>query len=144
MTSTKSNVLEIRQLNSFYGNKQVLKDIDLTIQEKSVTSLMGPSGCGKSTLIRCLNRMNDLVGNFRLDGKILYRGTDLYSKDIDVTDLRREIGMVFQKPNPFHKSSYVAHVVHRYFVHQWTYFFDDQFADSLFVAGRARYFAYLF
>lgn len=106
MTSTKSHVLEIQKLNSFYGAKQVLKEINLTIREKSVTSLMGPSGCGKSTLIRCLNRMNDLVGNFKLDGKILYRGTNLYSKEIDVTELRREIGMVFQKPNPFPKSIY--------------------------------------
>lgn len=104
--ASNSNVLEIQKLNSFYGAKQVLNDINLTFQEKSVTSLMGPSGCGKSTLIRCINRMNDLVGNFRLDGKILYRGTNLYSKEIDVTDLRREIGMVFQKPNPFPKSIY--------------------------------------
>ena len=97
-------IIEIQKANSFYGTKHVLKDIVLDIHARAVTALMGPSGCGKSTLIRCLNRMNDLVSGFRLDGSILYKGTDLYSKDIDVTDLRREIGMVFQKPNPFPKS----------------------------------------
>ncbi|MFA5059365.1 MAG: phosphate ABC transporter ATP-binding protein PstB [Candidatus Omnitrophota bacterium] len=99
-----SIVLQVKNLDSYYGKKQVLKDITLDIQERSVTALMGPSGCGKSTLIRCFNRMNDLVSKFHLKGKILYKGDDLYSKDIDVTDLRREIGMVFQKPNPFPKS----------------------------------------
>jgi len=97
-------IIEIQKANSFYGTKHVLKDIVLDIHARAVTALMGPSGCGKSTLIRCLNRMNDLVSGFRLDGSILYKGTELYSKDIDVTDLRREIGMVFQKPNPFPKS----------------------------------------
>jgi len=99
-------VLEIKNLKAFYGAKQVLNGIDLTFQEKSVTALMGPSGCGKSTLIRCLNRMNDLALNFTLEGEIVYRGKSLYSKEIDVTELRREIGMVFQKPNPFPKSIY--------------------------------------
>ena len=97
---------QVDNLNSFYGTKQVLKNICLTIPQKSVTSLMGPSGCGKSTLIRCFNRMNDLVKSFKIEGKIFYSGTDLYSKEIDVTELRREIGMVFQKPNPFPKSIY--------------------------------------
>ena len=97
-------VIEVKNVNSFYGPKQVLKNIDLNIYEKSVTSLMGPSGCGKSTLIRCFNRMNDLVPRFRLEGQMHYKGADLCSRDIDVTDLRREIGMVFQKPNPFPKS----------------------------------------
>ncbi len=96
----------ILNLNSFYGSKQVLKNITLNIAEKSVTSLMGPSGCGKSTLLRCLNRMNDLVLNFKLNGIIKYKGSDLYGKEVDVIDIRREIGMVFQKPNPFPKSIY--------------------------------------
>src|SRR3989338_7345944 len=100
------SVFSIRQLNSYYGTKQVLNNLNLSITERTVTALMGPSGCGKSTLIRCLNRMNDLVLKFRLDGQILYRGRDLYSKEIDVIDMRREIGMVFQKPNPFPKSIY--------------------------------------
>lgn len=102
----REEILEIKQLNSYYGKKQVLKSINLSIHEKSVTALMGPSGCGKSTLIRCINRMNDLIPSFHLDGKILYKGTDLYSNSVDVTELRREIGMVFQKPNPFPKSIY--------------------------------------
>lgn len=102
----RKNIFEIIQFNSFYGTKHILKDVSLTIFEKSVTALMGPSGCGKSTLIRCLNRMKDLVSNFRWEGKILYDGKDLYNRDIDVTDLRRDIGMVFQKPNPFPKSIY--------------------------------------
>ncbi len=88
-------VFKIEKLNSYYGVKQVLRNIDLTIYDRSVTALMGPSGCGKSTLIRCLNRMNDLVLNFHHKGLIFYRGSDIYTKEIDVTDLRREIGMVF-------------------------------------------------
>ncbi len=99
-------IIEIKNINTFYGSKQILKNISLGIHNNAVTSLMGPSGCGKSTLIRCLNRMNDLIANFRLEGEILYKGQNLYSKEIDVSDLRREIGMVFQKPNPFPKSIY--------------------------------------
>lgn len=97
---------KIEKLNNFYGNKHALKQVSLDIPAKSVTAIIGPSGCGKSTFIRCLNRMNDLIPVFKLDGKILYDGTDIYSKDIDVIDLRRRIGMVFQKPNPFPKSIY--------------------------------------
>ena len=102
----QENVLQVKELSSFYGRKQVLNNLDLRIQERAVTALMGPSGCGKSTLIRCFNRMNDLVLNFRHEGQILYKEKDLYAKDVDVTVLRREIGMVFQKPNPFPKSIY--------------------------------------
>ncbi len=98
--------IQIQNVNSFYGTKQILKSVTLDFRSQTVTALMGPSGCGKSTLIRCLNRMNDLVPRFRLEGKILYKGIDLYAKDVDVTDLRREVGMVFQKPNPFPKSIY--------------------------------------
>lgn len=101
-----SKILEVKGFNSFYGTKQILKNIDLTIAEHTVTALMGPSGCGKSTLIRCFNRMNDLNITFHCEGQILYKGDDLYSTEIDVTELRREIGMVFQKPNPFPKSIY--------------------------------------
>ncbi len=99
-------VFDIQHLNSFYGPKQVLKDVSFKVLPRTVTALMGPSGCGKSTLIRCLNRMNDLVLSFRHQGKMLYKGQDLYDPSIDVTDLRREIGMVFQRPNPFPKSIY--------------------------------------
>jgi phosphate transport system ATP-binding protein len=96
----------IEGLNAYYGEKQALKNINMQIPETSVTALIGPSGCGKSTFIRCLNRMNDLIDNFRLEGKILHKDIDIYSKETDVIELRRKIGMVFQKPNPFPKSIY--------------------------------------
>lgn len=93
-------------LNLWYGQKQALKDICLEIPENKITALIGPSGCGKSTFIRCLNRMNDLVANIRIEGQILYDNIDIYGKDIDVVELRKSIGMVFQKPNPFPMSIY--------------------------------------
>ena len=93
-------------LNLWYGEKQALKDISLKIPEKQITALIGPSGCGKSTFIRCLNRMNDLVASVRIEGKVLYEDTDIYGKDTDVVELRKRIGMVFQKPNPFPMSIY--------------------------------------
>lgn len=93
-------------LNLWYGQKQALKDISLEIPEKEITALIGPSGCGKSTFIRCLNRMNDLVANIRVSGQVLYDDIDIYGKDVDVVDLRKRIGMVFQKPNPFPMSIY--------------------------------------
>src|SRR3989338_6235451 len=97
---------KIKDVNAFYGEKQALMNVNFEIQKKAVTAIIGPSGCGKSTFIRCLNRMNDLVPLFRVDGEILYSGMNIYSKSLDVTDLRRRIGMVFQKPNPFPKSIY--------------------------------------
>ncbi|MBI3814464.1 MAG: ATP-binding cassette domain-containing protein, partial [Nitrospinae bacterium] len=97
---------KIEKVNAFYGNTLALKDVSFDIPEKSVTAVIGPSGCGKSTFIRCLNRMNDLIPVFRLEGRIIYNGTDIYSEKIDVIDIRRQIGMVFQKPNPFPKSIY--------------------------------------
>ncbi|HUM80872.1 MAG TPA: phosphate ABC transporter ATP-binding protein PstB [Methanothrix sp.] len=93
-------------LNLWYGQKQALKDICLEIPENKITALIGPSGCGKSTFIRCLNRMNDLVANIRIEGRILYDDIDIYGKDVDVVELRKRIGMVFQKPNPFPMSIY--------------------------------------
>ena len=95
-----------RDLNLWYGEKQALKDICLEIPENKITALIGPSGCGKSTFIRCLNRMNDLVNNIRIEGQILYDNIDIYGKDVDVVELRKSIGMVFQKPNPFPMSIY--------------------------------------
>ena len=95
-----------RDVNLWYGEKQALKDICLEIPENKITALIGPSGCGKSTFIRCLNRMNDLVNNIRIEGQILYDNIDIYGKDIDVVELRKSIGMVFQKPNPFPMSIY--------------------------------------
>lgn len=98
--------LEVDGLNLFYGDKQALFDIKLPIPEKCVTAFIGPSGCGKSTLLRCFNRMNDLVDIARTEGEIRLHGQNIYAKGVNVTDLRRSIGMVFQKPNPFPKSIY--------------------------------------
>ena len=96
----------IRGVDVFYGAKQALFGVTLDIAPRSVTAMIGPSGCGKSTFIRCLNRMNDLIPSFRVRGSILHEGTDLYARDTDVIEVRRRIGMVFQKPNPFPKSIY--------------------------------------
>lgn len=93
-------------LNLWYGEKHALKNISLEVPEKQITALIGPSGCGKSTFIRCLNRMNDLVTSVRIDGQVFYDDVDIYGKDIDVVELRKRIGMVFQKPNPFPMSIY--------------------------------------
>lgn len=98
--------LEVKGLNLFYGQKQALKDINMLVPRHRVTAFIGPSGCGKSTLLRCFNRMNDLVDGCRVDGEVLLDGRNIYAKDWNVVDLRRRIGMVFQKPNPFPKSIY--------------------------------------
>lgn len=97
----KQTEIEVRGLNLWYGNNHALHNISIDIPKNSVTALIGPSGCGKSTFLRCLNRMNDLVKNCRIEGKVRIDGKDIYSKDEDVVDLRKRVGMVFQKPNPF-------------------------------------------
>ena len=97
---------EIRNMNFYYGPHQALFKVNLNIPEHQVTAFIGPSGCGKSTLLRCLNRLNDLVAGARVDGKILLDGEDIYSSNVDVTDLRTRVGMVFQKVNPFPKTIY--------------------------------------
>ena len=99
-------VLAARDLNVWYGQFHALKNIDVDIRPKSVTALIGPSGCGKSTLLRCMNRMNDLVPGARIAGRILFNQTDINGPDVDPTEMRSRIGMVFQKPNPFPKSIY--------------------------------------
>ena len=101
-----NSAFKIEDVNVFYGDKLALDDVNMEISPKAVTAVIGPSGCGKSTFIRCLNRMNDLIPVFRIEGTIKFNGIDIYSKDIDVIDIRRRIGMVFQKPNPFPKSIY--------------------------------------
>ncbi len=98
--------IKVEDLNLFYDGVQALKDIKLDIAKKQVTAFIGPSGCGKSTLLRCFNRMNDLIDGCNTQGRILMNGQDILAKDIDVAELRRQVGMVFQKPNPFPKSIY--------------------------------------
>lgn len=98
--------IEVENLNLFYGEKQALYDVDLKIPEKKVTAFIGPSGCGKSTLLRCFNRMNDLVDIARVSGSMRLNGKDIYEPGLDIAELRRNVGMVFQKPNPFPKSIY--------------------------------------
>ncbi len=98
--------LLVEKLNLYYGDSHALKDISFNIPEKCVTAFIGPSGCGKSTLLRCFNRMNDLVDSCRVEGKIMLEGQDIYHRGVDVAELRRKVGMVFQKPNPFPKSIY--------------------------------------
>jgi phosphate transport system ATP-binding protein len=96
--------IKIEDLKLFYGEKQALHGINMEMPKKKVTAYIGPSGCGKSTLLRCINRMNDLVDNVRIEGKILLDNEDIYNKSVNVAALRRRVGMVFQKPNPFPKS----------------------------------------
>ncbi len=96
--------ISIRNLDLHFGPKRVLKDVSFDVPARSVTAIMGPSGCGKSTLLRCINRMNDLIPSCRITGQILIDGVDVYSERTDVIDLRKRVGMVFQKPNPFPKS----------------------------------------
>jgi phosphate transport system ATP-binding protein len=103
---TSDVVLELDRLNVFYGDFHAVKDVSLPILEHDITALIGPSGCGKSTVLRCFNRMNDLIESARVEGAVNYHGVDLYASDIDPVQVRRHIGMVFQKPNPFPKSIY--------------------------------------
>ena len=97
-------LIDVKNLSLWYGHSQALKDISLNIRERVVTAFIGPSGCGKSTFLRCFNRMNDLIDGVRIDGSISVAGQDLYSHEVDVIELRKRIGMVFQKSNPFPKS----------------------------------------
>lgn len=96
--------IKAQNLNFYYGEFQALKNISLDMLENKVTALIGPSGCGKSTFLRCLNRMNDLIEGSRVEGKLTLDGEDIYAPGVDVVELRRRVGMVFQKPNPFPKS----------------------------------------
>ncbi|MDR2623398.1 MAG: phosphate ABC transporter ATP-binding protein PstB [Methanobrevibacter sp.] len=100
------NRVEVKNLNIFFGEAHILKNVNIKIPENTVTALIGPSGCGKSTFLRSLNRMHDSSPNFRKEGEILLDGEEIYSPKMDVVDLRKKVGMVFQKPNPFPKSIY--------------------------------------
>ena len=97
-------VIELQDLSCFYGSFRAVRNVSVSIKKKEITALIGPSGCGKSTVIRTINRMNDLVPNYRTEGKVLLDGQDLYSRDVDPVAVRRRVGMVFQKPNPFPKT----------------------------------------
>ena len=101
----KETIISVKDLDLYYSEMQALKKINMDIYKNNITALIGPSGCGKSTFLKTLNRMNDLVPNVKVEGQVLIDGVDIYS-DIDVNDLRRKVGMVFQKPNPFPMSIY--------------------------------------
>ncbi|WP_226673666.1 phosphate ABC transporter ATP-binding protein PstB [Rossellomorea aquimaris] len=107
----KETIIDVQNLDFYYGDNHAVKNINMEIEKNAVTALIGPSGCGKSTFLRTVNRMNDLVPIARAEGKIMYEDVNLLGKDIDVVALRKEIGMVFQKPNPFSKSIY-ENIVH--------------------------------
>jgi phosphate transport system ATP-binding protein len=99
-----TTAFDVTALNMFYGQAQALKDVNIQIYEKRITAIIGPSGCGKSTFLRCFNRMNELIPGARTEGQIRFRGQDLYASNVDPVQVRKAIGMVFQKPNPFPKS----------------------------------------
>jgi phosphate transport system ATP-binding protein len=106
LTRSTEPLIEVLDLSLFYGSTQALKKVSFGISEKLVTAFIGPSGCGKSTLLRCFNRMNDLIDNVRIEGAVKISGHDINSRDVDVIELRKRVGMVFQKSNPFPKSIY--------------------------------------
>ena len=99
-------VFDIEDLSVYYGEFRAVRDVSLAIEERKITAMIGPSGCGKTTVLRCLNRMNDLIESARVEGRVQYHGVDLYDTQVDPVEVRRRIGMVFQKPNPFPKSVY--------------------------------------
>ena len=100
------SIVSVKDMCLWYGEQQALKNINIEIEEKSITAFIGPSGCGKSTFLKTLNRMNDLIANVKISGDIRYEGKDIFASDVDVNNLRKKIGMVFQKPNPFPMSIY--------------------------------------
>ncbi|MCM1185804.1 MAG: phosphate ABC transporter ATP-binding protein PstB [Lachnoclostridium sp.] len=106
MSNHINPVMKVKELCLWYGNTQALKNINIDIEEKNITALIGPSGCGKSTFLKTLNRMNDLVPGVRISGEVRYRDSNIFDADVDVNELRRSVGMVFQKPNPFPMSIY--------------------------------------
>ncbi|HKX25252.1 MAG TPA: phosphate ABC transporter ATP-binding protein PstB [Actinomycetota bacterium] len=105
-TEGRELVFDVRGMDVFYGDFQAVKNISFPVYGNQITALIGPSGCGKTTVLRCLNRMNDLIDGARVEGQVLYHGVDLYDARVDPVEVRRRVGMVFQKPNPFPKSIY--------------------------------------
>ena len=118
--SRNTPIIDLRNLHLFYDQSRALKDITFFIREKVVTAFIGPSGCGKSTLLRCFNRMNDLIDGVRLEGLITIHGQDIYAREVDPIELRKRVGMVFQRSNPFPKSIYenIAYALRRQGTHQ--------------------------
>ena len=106
MAITNDVVLRAKDCDIYYGSYRAVRDVSIDIPQRQVTAFIGPSGCGKSTVLRCFNRLNDLIESFHLKGKMTYHGQDLYAPDVDPVEVRRRIGMVFQKPNPFPKTIY--------------------------------------
>ena len=106
VNSECSGIIQTKALQLYYGEAHALKGIDMSIPQKQITALIGPSGCGKSTFLKTLNRMNDLVPGVRIEGEVLFNGNNIYARDVDDTQLRKRVGMVFQKPNPFPMSIY--------------------------------------
>ncbi len=104
--ANQTTVFHLEDLSVFYGSFRAIRNVDMTVCQKQITAFIGPSGCGKTTLLRCFNRMNDLVDIARVEGKVLYHGVDLYDSEVNPVEVRRRIGIVFQKPNPFPKSIY--------------------------------------
>lgn len=104
--SVENTVLDVKNLAVYYGSFRAVRDVDMPIQENEITAMIGPSGCGKSTVLRSFNRMNDLIPTARVEGEVIFHGVDLYDDRVDPVEVRRRIGMVFQKPNPFPKSIY--------------------------------------
>ena len=103
---TETPAVELRNLNVYYGSFHAVRDVTLAFPRNKVTAIIGPSGCGKSTVLRSINRMNDLIPNVRIEGQVIFEGKNIYDPDVDPVEVRRRIGMVFQKPNPFPKSIY--------------------------------------
>lgn len=106
MTNVANTAIEAQNVNIFYGDFHAVRDVNLKIERRKITAMIGPSGCGKSTVLRCFNRMNDLIPSARIEGRIEFNGQNIYDRNVDPVEVRRRIGMVFQKPNPFPKSIY--------------------------------------
>jgi phosphate transport system ATP-binding protein len=123
-------IFNVRRLSVFYGTFRAVRDVDLEIRQNDITALIGPSGCGKSTVLRCFNRMNDLIESARVEGTLEYHGVDLYGEKVDPVEVRRHIGMVFQKPNPFPKSIY-ENIVYGPRIAGWKGNYDDLVEESL-------------
>ena len=107
-----NTAIGVKDVDLYYGDFKALKKVNMDIKKGKITAFIGPSGCGKSTMLRCFNRMNDLVDDCKIEGLITIDGDDIYKKDVDVVELRRRVGMVFQSPNPFSKSVYDLSLIH--------------------------------